>query len=61
MKLMHVFDYFTGVLKEENSLVWHHVVLNWINKFVGLPPAGDEPQVQNPVRSKGQKAPSTVA
>ena len=26
------------VLKEENSLVWHTVVLNWINKFVGLPP-----------------------
>ena len=25
------------VLKEENSLVWHTVVLNWINKFVGLP------------------------
>ena len=26
------------VLKEENSLVWHTVVLNWINRFVGLPP-----------------------
>lgn len=26
------------VLKEENSLVWHTVVLNFINKFVGLPP-----------------------
>lgn len=26
------------VLKEENSLVWHAVVLNWINKYVGLPP-----------------------
>ena len=26
------------VLKEENSLVWHTVVLNWINKHVGLPP-----------------------
>ena len=25
------------VLNEENSLVWHTVVLNWINKFVGLP------------------------
>lgn len=25
------------VLKPENSLVWHLVVLNWINKFVGLP------------------------
>jgi len=25
------------VLKEENSLVWHTVVLNWINRFVGLP------------------------
>ncbi|KAK3117510.1 hypothetical protein LTR53_001027 [Teratosphaeriaceae sp. CCFEE 6253] len=26
------------VLKPENSLVWHKVVLNWINKYVGLPP-----------------------
>ncbi|KAL8850714.1 MAG: hypothetical protein Q9221_004362 [Calogaya cf. arnoldii] len=26
------------VLKEENSLVWHTVVLNWINKYAGLPP-----------------------
>ncbi|KAL8698551.1 MAG: hypothetical protein Q9201_006503 [Fulgogasparrea decipioides] len=26
------------VLKEQNSLVWHTVVLNWINEFVGLPP-----------------------
>lgn len=25
------------VLDEENSLVWHTVVLNWINKYVGLP------------------------
>ena len=25
------------VLKHENSLVWHLVVINWINKFVGLP------------------------
>ena len=25
------------VLNEENSLVWHTVVLNWINKYVGLP------------------------
>ena len=25
------------VLKEENSLIWHTVVLNWINQFVGLP------------------------
>ena len=25
------------VLNEENSLVWHTVVLNWINKYAGLP------------------------
>jgi dipeptidyl aminopeptidase/acylaminoacyl peptidase len=25
------------VLKHENSLVWHLVVINWINRFVGLP------------------------
>ncbi len=26
------------VLKPENGLVWHKVVLNWINKYAGLPP-----------------------
>ena len=26
------------VLKPENSLVWHKVVLNWINHYAGLPP-----------------------
>ncbi len=30
------------VLKPENSLVWHKVVLNWINKHVGLPPYTSE-------------------
>lgn len=30
------------VLKEENSLVWHTVVLNFINKFVDLPPYKEE-------------------
>ncbi|KAI6813056.1 alpha/beta-hydrolase [Hortaea werneckii] len=30
------------VLKPENSLAWHKVVLNWINKYVGLPPYTDE-------------------
>ncbi|WPH02345.1 Hypothetical protein R9X50_00520800 [Acrodontium crateriforme] len=30
------------VLKPENSLVWHKVVLNWINKFTGLPAYTDE-------------------
>lgn len=36
------------VLKPENSLAWHKVVLNWINKYAGLPafteedPEGDE-------------------
>lgn len=30
------------VLKPENSLVWHKVVLNWINKYVGLPPFSTE-------------------
>ena len=29
------------VLKHENSLVWHLVVINWINKFVGLPKLTD--------------------
>jgi dipeptidyl aminopeptidase/acylaminoacyl peptidase len=26
------------VLNPENSLVWHKTVLDWINKYVGLPP-----------------------
>lgn len=30
------------VLKPENGLVWHKVVLNWINKHVGLPPYSKE-------------------
>jgi hypothetical protein len=30
------------VLKPENSLVWHKVVLNWINKYAGLPPYCDD-------------------
>ncbi len=30
------------VLREENSLIWHTVVLNWINRFVGLPEYKDE-------------------
>lgn len=30
------------VLGHENSLVWHTVVINWINKFVGLPALGDK-------------------
>ncbi|KAI7363649.1 hypothetical protein KC336_g21560, partial [Hortaea werneckii] len=33
------------VLKPENSLAWHKVVLNWINKYVGLPPyTHEDPQ-----------------
>lgn len=31
------------VLKEENSLVWHTVVLNFINRFVGLPAYKEDP------------------
>ncbi|KAL8842393.1 MAG: hypothetical protein Q9170_000521 [Blastenia crenularia] len=34
------------VIKEENSLVWHSVVLNWINKFVGLPPYKDDDSIE---------------
>ena len=30
------------VLGHENSLVWHTVVIDWINKYVGLPPLGDK-------------------
>jgi dipeptidyl aminopeptidase/acylaminoacyl peptidase len=32
---------------EENSRVWHAVVLNWCNRFVGLPPAGEDMKVQS--------------
>ena len=34
------------VLKPENSLVWHAVVLNWINKFCDLPPYKTEKEVK---------------
>jgi dipeptidyl aminopeptidase/acylaminoacyl peptidase len=30
------------VLGHENSLVWHTVVIDWINMYVGLPALGDE-------------------
>ena len=33
------------VIKEENSLIWHTVVLNWINGFVGLPQYRDEKEL----------------
>lgn len=39
------------VLKEENSLVWHTVVLNFINKFVGLPPYKEESSLGFEVQS----------
>ena len=29
------------VLKHENSLMWHRCVINWINRFVDLPPILD--------------------
>ena len=40
------------VLKEENSLLWHTVVLNWINKFVGLPAYRDEEEIKQYVTSR---------
>ena len=40
------------VLKEENSLLWHTVVLNWINKFVGLPAYRDEAEIKEYVMSR---------
>lgn len=46
------------VLKEENSLVWHTVVLDWINKHVGLPPYeedGVETEHYTPVAPKEGK------
>jgi len=39
------------VLNEENSLVWHTVVLNWINKHVGLPAFKDEGKLGIDVQS----------
>lgn len=30
------------VVKPENSLVWHETVLDWINKYVGLPPLEEQ-------------------
>lgn len=43
------------VLKHENSLVWHTVVLNWINKFVGLPPYKTEGELPYVVQSLPRK------
>ena len=44
------------VLKEENSRVWHHVVINWINGFVGLPPLSDEGGGDLGVEVQGKKS-----
>jgi dipeptidyl aminopeptidase/acylaminoacyl peptidase len=30
------------ILNPENSLVWHKTVLNWMNKYVGLPPSAEQ-------------------
>ena len=46
------------VLKEENSLVWHTVVLNWINKFAGLSPYKEAAQEGFEVQSTPLKAES---
>ena len=32
------------MLNPENALVWHQTVLNWINKYVGLPPIPGSPE-----------------
>ncbi|GAM90964.1 hypothetical protein ANO11243_090110 [Dothideomycetidae sp. 11243] len=41
-QFLHFPDENHFVLKPENSLVWHKTVLNWINKFTGLPAFADE-------------------
>ncbi|KAJ5664720.1 hypothetical protein N7462_011533 [Penicillium macrosclerotiorum] len=33
------------VLNPENSLMWHRTVINWINKYVGLSPISEEPDL----------------
>jgi dipeptidyl aminopeptidase/acylaminoacyl peptidase len=51
------------VLKQENSLVWHQTVINFINKFVGLPPLLDREGktglegLQNNGWERGQRLP----
>ena len=32
------------MLNPENALVWHKTVLNWINKYVRLPPVPGSPE-----------------
>lgn len=39
------------VLNPENSLMWHRTVLNWINKYVGLPAVSEEPDLARGVGS----------
>ena len=40
------------MLNEENSLLWHTVVLNWINKYAGLPPYKEDQDLGYMVQSR---------
>ena len=40
------------VLKPENSLVWHQVVMNWINRYVGLPALCKEEEMSTVAEKK---------
>lgn len=41
-QMLHFPDENHFVLNPENSLVWHKAILNWINKYAGLPAFSDE-------------------
>ena len=43
------------VLNEENSLIWHTVVLNWINKYADLPPYKEDRDLPFEVQSPAGK------
>lgn len=49
------------VLKPENSLVWHRTVINWINKYVGLPALLDKDGSDGFPPKDGEQGPAVTA
>jgi dipeptidyl aminopeptidase/acylaminoacyl peptidase len=54
-RLLYFPDENHWVINEENSRVWHTVVINWMNRWVGYSPYADEEKVVGPSVGKKYK------